>query len=540
MRVAATLLVGAALASSANAAPLKTGRGFAGPSLPTLRSLQAANWKQPLLVQLRRTTSVATTERALRADGARLVSRRLHIWLVSRAVSRRLLPSLIARRAVAGVEANHLFHAARALAFTDPLWPTEWWRADVGAESVASPAPSKPITVIDSGVDLSHPEWAGAHITALNAQSLSDTDEDFHGTAVTSVAAAPANGVGIVGTYPGANVRVWDAGTLTDADIIAGIESAIDHGASVINMSFGSTQYSAMIEEETLVAFGTGSVLVAAAGNEYEQGNPVEYPASLNHILTIAATGIHDRPAYFSSSSAAVDLAAPGEDIVAAIPLSFSSNGWESVSGTSFSAPIVSAAIAWVWSVRTDLDQTQMFDLMRFSAKDIWDQGFDNDTGFGLLSVPAAISDEAPSPDPQEPNDDIFMVKAKGLFAKADTPLTKPGRGSASITGRLDYTEDPDDVYRVYVPARRTVNVRIVGDDNVDLELWRLSTTTVFEKGAAMRHDLIGFSDKSGTAADTVRFRNKAARGVYIYSDAYLGRDAGNADYKLTVTTSLK
>ncbi|MDX6407162.1 MAG: Subtilase family, partial [Gaiellaceae bacterium] len=85
---------------------------------------------------------------------------------------------------------------------TDPLVPKEWWRAAIGADQVESPGPGKPVTVVDSGVDLSHPEFATRpNTTALNTQTTTDDDED-HGTAVSSVVAAPNNGVGIVGIYP--------------------------------------------------------------------------------------------------------------------------------------------------------------------------------------------------------------------------------------------------------------------------------------------------------------------------------------------------
>src|SRR5205823_5747055 len=99
----------------------------------------------------------------------------------------------------------------------------------------------------------------------------------------------PANGVGMVGVYPGAVLWPADARDLNTANEIAAIDAAIRRGKSVINMSFGSPQYDAMEEQELLVAFGTGSILVAAAGNDYDQGNAPQFPASLNHVLTVAA-----------------------------------------------------------------------------------------------------------------------------------------------------------------------------------------------------------------------------------------------------------
>ena len=116
---------------------------------------------------------------------------------------------------------------------TDPLVPFEWWRAAVGADQVDPPGPGKPVTVVDSGLDLTHPEFATRpNTTALNPQTTSDADED-HGTAVASVVAATNNGVGIVGIYPEAVLRVWDAspfGFLNEGAAIEGIYEAARRG----------------------------------------------------------------------------------------------------------------------------------------------------------------------------------------------------------------------------------------------------------------------------------------------------------------------
>ena len=89
--------------------------------------------------------------------------------------------------------------------------------------------------MIDSGVDLSHEEFAGRPNTiALNTQTFdANQDEDFHGTATASVVGAPVNGKGIVGIYPQAKLQLWDAspaGQLTVGDEIAGLAAARRHG----------------------------------------------------------------------------------------------------------------------------------------------------------------------------------------------------------------------------------------------------------------------------------------------------------------------
>ena len=85
---------------------------------------------------------------------------------------------------------------------TDPLEPQEWWLAKIGATPAAAPPAGVPITIVDSGTAAAHPEFAGRPATTyLNAQTTTGSHE-YHGTLVASIAAAPENGVGIVGVYP--------------------------------------------------------------------------------------------------------------------------------------------------------------------------------------------------------------------------------------------------------------------------------------------------------------------------------------------------
>src|SRR5207245_3248808 len=144
------------------------------------------------------------------------------------------------------------------------------------------------------------------------------------------------------------------------------------------------------------------------------------------HVLTAAATGREGIATSFSSQSPYVDLAAPGLDIPVAEPLADDAGGYITASGTSYSAPMVSAAAAWVWTVRANLDNTQLSDVLRLSAHDIAPAGYDRATGFGMLSIPDALTVSAPAPDPDEPNDAIDQVSPHGLFAGGKPAITSP------------------------------------------------------------------------------------------------------------------
>ena len=182
---------------------------------------------------------------------------------------------------------------------------------------------------------------------------------------------------------------------------------------------------------------------------------------------------------------------------------------------------------------------TQLFDLMRWSATDIGAPGFDEDSGWGLLNLPAALSAEAPAVDPEEPNDDVYQVAAGKLFSNAEPPLTSPGHGRATLSARLDVTEDPEDVYRVWVPAQRRITIRVTVTHDADVELWNATTPSVLVTGAARRKHLLDGSGYDGTHPESVAFRNRTRRGTYVFLDVYLPeRGASAAEYRATVTTA--
>ncbi|MFL5981866.1 MAG: S8 family peptidase [Gaiellaceae bacterium] len=521
----AGVLAAFVLALGCPAAALAGNAGVPGRMQPGIVDLMALRGHDAALVQL---------PHGQRLPGAQLVSRRLNIWRLP--ASRAMRVGLELRPLA--VEPDRPLAPQRAA--VEPLAGLEWWRGAIGADRASPPPAGKPVTVVDTGLDVSHPEFATrADTTLLDGQSTPAGEDEEHGTAVSSVVAAPDNGIGVVGIYPQAALAEWDSGEMFVSDVIAGIERALDHGRGVINMSFGFDGYDRMLADEIDVAFGNGSLLVAAAGNDFLEGNARHSPASLHHVLTVAATDEQNASSFFSNRSLAIDLAAPGENIPVAVPTWASASGYATADGTSFSAPLVAGAAAWVWTRRPDLDVTQVFDLMRWSATDIDEPGFDEDTGWGLLSVPAALSDAAPPADPHEPNEDVYEIIAGKLFRNADAPLTTPARGRAALIARLDVTEDPEDVYRVWVPARRRVAIRVVPSGDADVELWNAATPSVLISGATRRRHLLAGSGREGRAAESVAFRNRAKRGTYVFLDVYLPeKGAASAEYRVAITTT--
>jgi hypothetical protein len=371
----------------------------------------------------------------------------------------------------------------------DPLSKApDAWRAVVADPALTPPVPtpaSPLIALVDSQLDATHPEFGGSNVSTISRFVVNSE----HGTATAAVAAAPVNGVGIVGVWPGAralNVPL-PGNDFTCRDSADGIGEAINSGAAVINMSYGSSIpcYPEYVALQAAVA--RGIVPVAAAGNEGDQANPLEYPASLPHVLTVAAVGPDGKATGFSNENAAVDLSAPGVAIMTAVPPAFDTeppaDGYMHMSGTSFSTPMVSAAVAWLRQQRPDLTGAQVAQAIRLSAEDVGRNGWEGDTGFGVLSVGNARRFKHPPNDTAEPNDDIPWVDGRAFGKPA--ALTFKGKGDATRKGLIDVFEDPADVYRIRVRGHRRVRItaRPTGRrDDVALRVYRRKATRIGSK----------------------------------------------------------
>ncbi|MDX6466826.1 MAG: hypothetical protein QOI27_1866 [Gaiellaceae bacterium] len=412
----------------------------------------------------------------------------------------------------------------------DPLQAQEWWLPHIGADPAAAPGPGVPITIVDTGVDPTHPEFAGRPNTAfLDDQTVAGAGEN-RGTEVASLAAAPENGVGIVGVYPQAALQSWDASpspVLVDTSIAQGIDAAAAHCPGVITLGFSGTDRSSVVEDAVVRAVHNGCLVVAAAGNTGLQGSPTTYPSALPHVLSVGATDQNDAPAPFSTLGPSVDVAAPGVGLVAAVPPAFDPSGYAaSLDGTSFSAALVSAAAAWVWTVRPTLDAGQLFELLRGTARDVGSPGFDSASGFGIVNIPAALAAPAPARDPSEPNDDIDEIQPGGLFPEGQPALTDASKPATRVAGRIDDSEDPRDLYRIWVPAHRVVRATVSAGGDAAARIWGPRTVSVGERILSRRRDLRGPLIRGGNA------------GVFAYVEVLLTGRTTSANYVLSVRAS--
>jgi hypothetical protein len=485
------------------------------------------------LVQLTKAGASAETASLDRA-GAEEIDAKLRLWRLQPGLAATAVPALRARHALVFAQKERTYRVAATTDTPDPLQADEWWLSQIGVSGLTSPGPGVPVTIVDSGLDVDHPEFLGRPDTVtLNAQEPAPLGGE-HGTSVASVIAAPVNGVGLVGIYPRAVLRSWDAargdGTqLESSEIAGGILATARAGRTVINLSLGSDASDLSIELAVDEAVASGSLVVAASGNEGDQGSPLGYPAGYPHVTTVAATDRSGAVAPFSSRSNYVDLAAPGDEIVVASALG---NNWRSASGTSFSSPMVAAAAAWVWTARPDLTAGQVAEILRRSATDIPPAGRDQASGFGMLNVAAALALPAPIPDPYEPNDDIDQVDPNGdRYVSKEPALTTPSRRSTRIAGRVDRYEDPRDVFRVWLPAGARVTATLTATTDGDLALYSTGARTV--GGRYATDGRLAVAATKGTR-ERLTYVNKG-KGRWAYVAVKPGASARDATYTLAL-----
>jgi hypothetical protein len=243
-------------------------------------------------------------------------------------------------------------------------------------------------------------------------------------------------------------------------------------------------------------------------------------------VFTVGETDHNDNVAPMSSVGPALDVVAPGVDILAAVPLTRRGTGYQLQSGTSFAAPIVAAAAAWVWTMRPTLTVAQLTEVLRRSARDIGQPGFDNASGYGLLDIPAALAAPTPADDPAEPNDDIDQIKPGLLFSVGTPALTTSNQPSARVTASLEGADDPRDLYRIWVPAKKFVHVSVASGGTAAARLWGPKTVSVSEGVRPRRRDLRGqrmYGGKHGSAA---------------YVEVLLTGRSMTSNYVLTVTAA--
>jgi subtilisin family serine protease len=455
-----------------------------------------------------------------------------------------------------------------ALTPTDPLASRQWYLPHSGFYESWLTLPALEtvtVAVIDSGVDVGHPELAGRIVDAESFVGGSPKDSLGHGTFVSGlIAAGVDNGIGIAGLAPSAQLLVAKVVTPSRAIPIEAearaIRWAVDQGAQVINMSLGGIRnpvdpshdtYSRLEADAIAYAVSNGVVVVAAVGNSDQAPKSpwsyASYPAALPHVIGVSAlTESGAVPKFSNRDQIFNDIAAPGERILSILPRpmttrypqcseqGYSSCGpedYRSAQGTSFAAPQVAAAAAVLFSLRPKLAADQVTAILQRTARDQSEAtgcaacvvGRDELTGWGRLDVVAAISALSgphPTRDRYEANDD------------AGSQAYTVAGSSRRLFATVDFWDDQDDVYAVPIERGQRVYVGLTGRDpeqDLSLALWLPGTRSI--TGVASIRSRAKASSREG-ARQYFSFRAKRTGTHYVQVRI---TTPASARYRLTI-----
>jgi subtilisin family serine protease len=341
---------------------------------------------------------------ALDAAGAVQIGAVAHLRVVVvRVPARRRSAALRTLRHSRSVRYAEPLRRLRAFAETlpDPGRAQQWGLDAIGAEAAwtVTRGAGVVVAVVDTGVAAT-PDLAGRLLPGWNAIDLSGDalDDNGHGTHVAgTVAEIGGNGLAESGVAPEAMilpVKVLDStGSGSDADVAAGIVWAADHGARVVNLSLGGPETSAVLADGVAYARSKGVLIVAAAGND---GGAVGVPARLAGVIAVGAVGPDQVRAPFSAGGNALDLVAPGVDILQQTIDGAGGYADRSWSGTSMASPHVAGVVALALAAGRATTAVGVTRLLTRTARDLGTPGRDPAYGAGLVRADAALGVAVP------------------------------------------------------------------------------------------------------------------------------------------------
>lgn len=244
------------------------------------------------------------------------------------------------------------------------------------------------VAVIDSGIDINHPELANSIAASFDAFG-SKEGPHVHGTGIAGAIVAHAR---LIGSAPAARILAIRAfGVASNGPesssyvILKGLDYAAAHGAQIVNMSFAGPK-DALIERGIAAMATKGIVMVAAAGNAGAKSPPL-YPAANTNVIAVSATDAQDKLFSASNRGFYIAIAAPGVDIFLPAP----DNKYQMISGTSFSAAYVSGLAALMLERNPALKPDEVRAVLTKTARDLGAPGRDDLFGAGEADAYAAV-----------------------------------------------------------------------------------------------------------------------------------------------------
>ncbi|MBM3471844.1 MAG: S8 family peptidase [Armatimonadetes bacterium] len=249
------------------------------------------------------------------------------------------------------------------------------------------------VAVLDGGIDYNHLDLKANYVAGGYDFANGDNDpmdDNGHGTHCAGTIAAEDNEIGVIGVAPEADlyaVKVLGGGSGQWSWLIAGLDWCVTNGMQVASMSLGGSSPPTLLKDACDNAYNAGIVLVAAAGNNGSGTDTVGYPAKYDSVIAVAATDKRDRRASFSSTGPAVDVAAPGVDVLSTIL----NNQYGLKSGTSMACPHVSGTVALLLAANPTRTPAQVRQRLIDTALDLRPAGWDSGTGWGRIQADNAV-----------------------------------------------------------------------------------------------------------------------------------------------------
>ncbi len=271
---------------------------------------------------------------------------------------------------------------------SQPAQTTPWGITRVGAPVSGNAGTGIKVAVIDTGIDLDHPDLAANVQSGATFVGSSAEDDNGHGTHVAGTIGALDNSIGVVGVAPEVSlypVKVLDRrGSGTWSAVAGGITWAGDNGMAVANMSLGGSSSSSALEAACTYAEGQGVLLVAASGNSGD-GNTstteLSYPAAYSSVVAVGATSSTDSLASFSNTGSFVELSGPGVSVNS----TYKGDVYKTLNGTSMASPHAAGVAALLWKGLTAPTLSDVRTALQNRAEDRGATGRDSGYGFGIV-----------------------------------------------------------------------------------------------------------------------------------------------------------
>ncbi|WP_160724101.1 S8 family serine peptidase [Bacillus sp. USDA818B3_A] len=439
---------------------------------------------------------------------------------------------------------------------TDEYWPDLWGMKntgqsifgitgkagiDMGAEgawAITKGSSTVVIGVIDTGVDINHPDlkaqiWKNTgeiagdkidndkngYIDDVNGWDFYNKDNtvydaadgDEHGTHVSGTIAGTPNTIGVIGLAP--NVKIMplkflgpEGGYTSDA--ILAVNYAKAKGVKITNNSWGGGAFSQALYDAIK---NSNSLFLAAAGNDGTNNDTTpHYPSNydLANIISVAAIDNTGNLADFSNYGAkTVDIAAPGVNIVSTVPAWFGSYtyAYDYYNGTSMATPHVTGEAALILSKYPT-----------YTPALIKDQILKKATALSSLTGKMTTGS---------------MARAdKGLVVVSDNDIPGIAFPGTSVTNTLSATTDLDDVYALNLTKGQKITVTLTGVTGTDFDIYLYNSSATTVKSSA---NIVAYSEKAATSSETFTYTATATGKFYL--DVYAYKGAGS--YTATVKT---